>query len=294
MTPRTEPAGTAPEGDAAGPGSARTESAGAASEGHATGADGARLFRASDGLWSPTPVAAGPWAPGRLHGGAVAALMARRAQDVLGADRPLARLSTDFLGPLPALPLRIGVRTVRAGRSFGLVEVRAYADGTEVARASALGVRAADLPLPVPDAEPALPPRADGLPVRGVPEDVPSFNRDAVEITAVDDPANPHGASVWGRLAVGLTDPGPPPPWAAAVALADLAYGVGAVLPPDRYRSVNVDLAVHLLRPPSGDWIGLRARTRTGPGGRGAAEAVLLDDDGCFGTAAQTLLISEE
>ncbi|WP_406863611.1 thioesterase family protein [Streptomyces sp. HUAS MG47] len=270
-----------------------TERGGRAPGRRTTGTN-ARLFHASDGVWLPSPPAAGPWAPGRLHGGAVAALMAHHAQAALGTDRPLARLSADFLGPLPALPLELRTRVVRAGRSFGLVDVQVYADGAEVARASALGVRAAELPLPELPDEPALPPRAEGLAVYSAPSPEPSFNHDAVELLVVDDPANPHGGSAWARLGVGLTAPGPPSPWVAAVALADLTYGIGAALPPDRYRCVNVDLAVHFVRPPAGDWTGLRARTRTGPEGRGSAEAVLFDDEGCFGTAVQTLLISEE
>ncbi|MEU6809348.1 thioesterase family protein [Streptomyces sp. NPDC046831] len=254
----------------------------------------ASLFTEADGVWLPSPTAAGPWGADRLHGGAVAALMGHHAQRALGAGRALTRLSTDFLGPLPALPLQVRTHTLRAGRSFGLVDVRVSADGTEIARSSALGVRAAELPLPGLPGEPAPPPRASGLPSYEPGGGAPSFNRDAVRVTVVDDPANPHGGTAWARLETGLTGSDAAPPWAAAVALADLTYGIGAALPPDRYRCVNVDLTVHLLRPPVGEWIALRARTRTGPCGRGIAEALLLDDSGAFGRCVQTLLISEE
>ncbi|MCX4904251.1 thioesterase family protein [Streptomyces sp. NBC_00878] len=250
------------------------------------------LFRAADSLWAPSPVAAGPWRPGLLHGGAVAALLAHLAQRELG-ERPLTRISVDFLGPQPAQPLAAATRTVRAGRSFGLVDVLLTADGTDIARASALGVRDAATALPRLAQEPPMPHRTGGLLTHAPYGDEPSFNRDAVEVVVVDDPANPHGGSAWARLRTGVAGAAAPP-WLAAVALADLTHGIGAVLPPDRYHCVNLDLTVHLVRPPTGEWIALRARTRPGPGGTGVAETVLMDDAGAFGTAAQTLLITAD
>ncbi|MFI7502183.1 thioesterase family protein [Streptomyces sp. NPDC049687] len=252
------------------------------------------LFRAADGLWVPSPVATGPWRPDLLHGGAVAALLAFLAQRELGEEQPPARVSVDFLGPLPTRPLAAGTRTVRAGRSFGLVDVRLTADGAEIARAGALGVRDAATSLPQLAREPAMPPLTSGLLTHAPHGDAPSFNRDAVEVVMVDDPANPYGGSAWTRLLTGVAGTAAAPPWLAAVALADLTHGIGAVLPPDRYRCVNLDLTVHLVRSPTGEWIALRARTRPGPGGRGVAETVLMDDAGAFGMAVQTLLITEE
>lgn len=253
----------------------------------------APLFHRADGRYEPSASAAGPWHPERLHGGAVAALVADRAMEVLGEGRQLARLVVDFLGPVPATALCVTAEPVRTGRSFTLVDVRVTAGGAEVARASVMGVRTAetDLPARLPR-EPAAPPRESGW-VLHDDGGRPSFNRDAAEITLVDDPANACGGTAWARLRMPVSA-GPDRPELAAVALADLAHGIGAVLPPDRYRWVNLDLTVHLSRPPAGEWIALRARSRPGAVGRGTAEAVLLDHAGAFGSAVQTLLITKE
>ncbi|MEU3597690.1 thioesterase family protein [Streptomyces sp. NPDC006798] len=251
------------------------------------------LFRPADGGYEPTDLATGPWHAERLHGGAVAALAAHAAAAELGPERPLARICVDFLGPVPAAPLRVDVRPVRSGRSFAAVDVTITADGTPVATAGVLGIRraATDLPPGLPG-EPAAPPRDGGWALAD-PSDRPSFNRDATETVLVDDPDNPLGATAWARLRTTVAgEPGAPEQ--AAIALADLTHGIGAILPPDLYRWTNLDLTVHLIRPPVGEWIALRARTRPGVLGRGVAEAVLIDTAGEFGTAAQTLLITKE
>jgi hypothetical protein len=252
------------------------------------------LFRSGSTGYRPTTSAVGPWHPGRLHGGAVAALAAARATAVLGPKRPLGRITVDFLGPVPAEDLDTSVRPLRDGRSFAAVTVSLTAGGTPVARATAVGVRTADTALPprLPR-QPPVPPREEGWPL-GDPSDTPSFNRDATETVIVDDPANPFGGTAWTRLRSPVTEGGAVSGPAAAVALADLTHGIGALLPPDLYRWTNLDLTVHLLRPPRGEWIALRARTLPGGLGRGIAESTLLDPDGAFGTAAQTLLITKE
>lgn len=251
------------------------------------------LFHTVDGGYLPTSGAVGPWHAERLHGGAVAALAAARAIEALGEDRPLARICVDFLGPVPMAPLQVTVRPVRAGRSFGIVDVGITADGVEVARAGAVGVRQApaDPPAHLPR-EPAVPPREAGRTLYDMAER-PSFNRDAAETVIVDDPANPYGGTAWTRLRSAVLN-GSDAPELTAVALADLTHGIGAALPPDLYRWTNLDLTVHLVRPPAGEWIALRARTRPGALGRGIAESTLLDSAGAFGTAVQTLLITKE
>lgn len=254
----------------------------------------AALFHHEGGHYMPSASAAGPWNPEHLHGGAVAALVADRAMDVLGDGQQLGRLTVDFLGPVPAEPLRVEAQPARAGRSFSVVEVRVTAGGADVVRGVAVGLRkaATDLPAGLPQEDP-VPAREGGWPLRDNGRR-PSFNRDAAELVMVDDPANPMGGSVWARLRPDVLDATANRPEISAVALADLTHGVGAVLPPDRYRAINLDLTVHMVRPPTGEWIALRARSRPGTAGCGTAEAVLLDGRGAFATAVQTMLITKE
>ena len=44
-----------------------------------------------------------------------------------------------------------------------------------------------------------------------------------------------------------------------AAAAADFGNGVSGGLPYDRFTFINPDLTIHLLRPPVGEWIGMRA-----------------------------------
>lgn len=80
-------------------------------------------------------------------------------------------------------------------------------------------------------------------------------------------------------------------PSAFAVAIADFATGV--TRPDDWARPLvsgfpNPGLAISLTGAPSGDWIGLRARTRWSALGVGASAAELLDETDTFGMTLQS------
>ncbi|GAA1914895.1 thioesterase family protein [Streptantibioticus ferralitis] len=251
------------------------------------------LFAQRGGEFVAAAHARGPWGGERLHGAAVAMLVAEHARRQAGADRAPAKLSVDFLRPVPAAPLRVVASLARSGRSFDVVDTVVTAAGTPVARGSAVYLRTERLRLPdgLPDELPPPPPRA------GVrlcdPGEAVSFNRDAVEVRLVDDPSHPAGGTAWVRLRCPVLADTAVRPEQRAVAAAEFGYGTGATLAPDLYTCVNVDLTVHLHRPPAGQWIALRAVTRTGPTGGGAAETALLDHRGRIGFAVQTLLVSE-
>ncbi len=53
----------------------------------------------------------------------------------------------------------------------------------------------------------------------------------------------------------------------------------------------NLDLTLHVFRPPTGEWIGLDTRVSFGPGGVGLTSSVLHDPDGPFGTVNQALTV---
>ncbi len=253
-------------------------------------AHGEPLFTPRGEEFVPAPHATGPWDAGRLHGAAVALLVTWHTRRHVDARRALARFTVDFLRPVPAVPLRVAVCALRSGRSFDVLDALVTADGAAVARASLVYLRATG-PLTPPDGLPGDPPPA--APHTGVrlrdPGRTASFNRDAVELRLVDDPA----ATTWVRLRCPVLPGAAALPEQLAVAAAEFCYGTGAALAPDLYRCVNVDLSVHLHRPPTGRWVALRAVTHTGPTGGGTAQAALLDEAGRIGGAVQTLLVSE-
>jgi acyl-Coa thioesterase superfamily protein/acyl-CoA thioesterase superfamily protein len=259
----------------------------------------------SDGeRFIPTEHARGPWDPQALHGGAPAALLAAAFERMKpGAELGIGRLGFEFLRPIPAAPLTLSTRVLRAGRRVQELGGELHADEVLVCRASALRVQEvpADLPRPeapapeatAPPAPPPLPPPESGKPVSFALERSPGpgFGPTAMEMRWLDDPYAPGPGRVWMRLRHQLLPGEPLTPLARVAATADFGNGVGAALPFDRYLFINADLTIHLYRPAAGDWIGLDARTLLEAGGTGTAESVLHDTGGPIGRAFQTLVV---
>jgi len=83
-----------------------------------------------------------------------------------------------------------------------------------------------------------------------------------------------------------------PTPLERLLVMADAASGVSAALPWDSWPFVNVDLGIHLNRPPSGEWMSMGARTDIGPTGMGLCTSTLGDADGAIGVSTQSLLVA--
>ena len=54
---------------------------------------------------------------------------------------------------------------------------------------------------------------------------------------------------------------------------------------------INPDLTVHLLREPTGEWIGLDSTSHYSPTATGLAESALYDESGRVGRSVQSLFI---
>ena len=74
-------------------------------------------------------------------------------------------------------------------------------------------------------------------------------------------------------------------------AAADFGNGVSASLPYDDFVFINPDLTVHLLRPPVGEWVGMRTASYYGTAGAGMAESQLFDAVGRVGRSCQSLFV---
>lgn len=242
----------------------------------------------------PTGHARGPWDLGRLHGGAPGALIAEAVQE---EGYLVARLTLDFLGPVPLAPLTVSTRTTKLGRSFQIAEAELAAGGHVVVRAQAVRLRRGHVELPErPDQEPPpTPPQAgrrDPFPTRGGPGE--GFHLTAMEVRFVDGTGFGLGpAHAWFRLTRPLIDDEDASPLARAVAAADFGNGVSRIVDFDRYLFVNTDLTVHLHREPAGEWVMLDARTRLESHGAGLAHSTLYDEHGRLGMAAQSLFVAE-
>ena len=116
----------------------------------------------------PTDRARGPWSPNALHGGPVAALVARAAESYPGdEDFQLTRVTLELLRPVPMTPLGVTSRVAKPGRTVQLVDTVVEADGVEVAWARALRIRRASddrrVEPTVPEDDAPAPP--DGIPL---------------------------------------------------------------------------------------------------------------------------------
>ncbi|HTB49533.1 MAG TPA: thioesterase family protein [Solirubrobacteraceae bacterium] len=108
------------------------------------------IFVGDGDLFVPTEHARGPWDPRALHGGAPAALIAAAFERMQpGAELPFARLSFEFLRPVPMAPLTLSTRISRPGRRVQALEAELSAEGVPVCRASAL--RLVPVPGDLPD-----------------------------------------------------------------------------------------------------------------------------------------------
>ena len=240
----------------------------------------------------PTGHARGPWDPGQLHGGAPGALIAEAVQ---AEGYLVARLTLDFLGPVPLAPLTVAARTTKPGRSLQTAEAELSVDGQAVVRARAVRLRRGQVELPelAADGPPPAGPESghpDPFPTGRGPEE--GFHLTAMEIRFVDGDYGRGPARAWFRLARPLIDDEPASPLARLVAAADFGNGISRVVDFERYLFVNTDLTVHLHREPEGEWVLLDARTVLEPHGAGLARSTLSDERGQLGLAAQSLFVA--
>jgi hypothetical protein len=274
------------------------------------------IFVADGERFVPTEHARGPWDPGALHGGAPAALIASEFERMQpGEELRFARLSFEFLRPVPLAPLKLTTCISRPGRRVQALTAELEADGVTVCKASALRLVATPETLPelaLAQVEAAraraLDGPLDGQLVRFALDDTDhkSFASTAMEMRFLEGapPAGelpeldsgsrhvPSGAAqVWMRLRYPLLEDRPLTPLARLAATADFGNGVATVLPFEEYLFINADLTISLNRRPEGEWVALDARTLLHPNGVGWAESVLHDELGSVGRATQALVV---
>ncbi len=241
-----------------------------------------------------TELGRGPWDPHALHGGAPAALLAHLFERCEPQpDLRLARVTYEFVRPVPLGAMVASVRVTRPGRRVMLLDAAITADdGTEFVRARALRIRPSDVgehpsepvPFPGPDAG-----RDNDFDNAGLP----MFATDALEIRFVEGAfREPGSATAWFRLRRPIIAGVQITPLQRVAAAGDFGNGIASVLAWDKHLFINPDLTLYLEREPRGEWVGLRSQTRVALGGVGVAESTLWDLDGRIGRATQALLVS--
>lgn len=257
------------------------------------------LFEIDGDVLVPTPFARGPWSPDALHGGPVAALLAR-ALEALPAPGPMhpARLTVELLRPVPLAPLAVRAEVIRPGRKVQLADAVLSSGGTELARARLLRIRSERVELPGDAVRAAAAPPPFPAPAGRAPSRAPSrgehvaFHSHATEHVVVRGTWGEPGPIVdWIRLREPVIAGETASPLQRVAAVADFGNGVGSAVSFERYSFINPDLSIHLHRLPRGEWVCLEASTLAAEDGVALAESALWDERGRIGRSLQGVLL---
>jgi Thioesterase-like superfamily len=235
----------------------------------------------------------GPWSREHQHGGPPAALLVRAWERLAGEEALLARMTFDFLRPVPIAPLTVRVEVTRAGSQVRRLQgVLSTVEGTVVLQASALALRTAlVLPESIDDGA-----AAPGPPESAAPFQFPFFRdpvayHTSVETRLVRGTWGKGPVMAWMRPRVALVEGETPSPLQRLLVVADSASGLAVVIDPDRHTFINADLTVAVHRAPEGDWVGIDAATVAEAHGVGLTRARLWDAQGTIGVSLQNCLV---
>ena len=232
----------------------------------------------------------GPWSPKHQHGGPPAALIAHAAE-AMAPELTVARISLDFLRPVPIDRLAVRLTTLRAGGKVQrLVGTLLHGDAV-VAHAMLTLVRpiAVDVPPP-PSAETLLSPELSR------PFEFPFFREALGYHTAMESRlALGHfgrgRVAIWMRQRIPLIAGAVPSPVERVLVAADSGSGVSAGIEHASHTAINFDLTVSLHRPLHGEWVGLDSISTYEPSGLGLADTRVVDVRGPIGRALQGLVV---
>ena len=242
--------------------------------------------------FTSTPATAGPWSPDAQHGGPPAALLGRALEGIdEGTPRVIGRFTMDLLGPVPVAPVSVASSVLRPGRTVSLRQAELSDEsGRVVARAQGWAFPLSDGP-----AGPVV--RLEHGPSDGHHEDPPASWHtgylDSVEWNWVEGAVTrPGPAVVWMRPLIPLVPGEEMSPLQRLLTCVDSASGASAALDPTEWNFLNTELTVHVVRPPEGEWVCLKARTSLGGGAVGLAESEVYDEHGLVARSAQALLVT--
>ena len=251
------------------------------------------VFEGSDGRFVATELGRGPWDSRALHGGAPAALLVREFERLPASDGLcLARVTYEFMRPVPVGELEVRAEVARPGRRVQLLEATIVAGGVEVTRARALQIQEADAGDRLNGYAPPPPGPEHGRPADLRLPHSPMFFPDAIEILFVSGTWGGGPCTAWFRLHSPIVAGETPSALQRLAAAGDFGNGISATLSWDDYLYINPDLTLYVEREPVGEWICLESETRIAADGVGLAESVLYDERGRVGRATQALLVA--
>jgi hypothetical protein len=248
------------------------------------------------GTFEPTRATESPWASDAQHGGPPTALLAHVLRTRLGADgMRVARITNEFLGSIPRVPLTAQASVLRDGRRIRLVEASLLAEDKPVAIARAWQIATSGeggIPAEGLVAE-AAPPLPDAMTQKYFTGFRHWGYGESIEWRWVRGSYDSAGeAVVWARPRLPLVAGQPMHPLERILVVADSANGVSSALSPAQWLFIPPSITVTLHRYPEGDWVYLSAVSTLAPDGLGSTLGTLGDPAGPIGSVAQPLLVA--
>jgi hypothetical protein len=78
-----------------------------------------------------------------------------------------------------------------------------------------------------------------------------------------------------------------------AVQAADFASGVAQIVDMRQWTFINPEISLYFFRPPEGEWMLIRSRTRIGESGAGLTMATLSDQRGPYAEILQAMMFEK-
>jgi hypothetical protein len=272
--------------------------------GHPPDLPAAYYLPVGDDRYAATEATTSPWDDTAQHGGPPTALLAACIDEAVGrVDVRLARISLDFLGPMPRAEVRVAVEVLRPGRRTQLTEAVMWAGSRKVAVARAWHLAVAPIDTGGRDDADgdAGTGKGAGVPPRPDAQSQSFFDGDttwgygrATEWRTVSGGfgAVSGAAQIWTRVRIPLVVGRPLDGLTRLLIVADSANGVSAPYSLSEWLFIPPGVTVHIHRVPVGEWVLLQARSDPGVDGIGLTEGTLSDRTGRCATVTQPLLVA--
>jgi Thioesterase-like superfamily len=240
--------------------------------------------KSNTGDWLPSELAQGPFAG--LQGGAVAGLLVAEIEELVAAEQlgQVVGVSVSFYRPTPLEAVRTSIARVRMGRRASFIENSLRRKDGELCatvRTTVIQEEKLEVPNTLPE-EPLVDTSAFVLrkPVQA-PHGKPWF-MDTMQASVGGD------GTTWFKVQVPIIAGAGY--FSRALGPADWCHGINrpfklAVADP------NQDLAMHLVRAPRGEWLGIRATTQWQSNGTGLGYGTLCDVFGVVGVVSMSVAL---
>lgn len=249
------------------------------------------FFVMRDGVYLPTEVQRSPWNPSAQNGVGIGGLLMHLVEQAPSEGPMLnARMIIDIQSATAFAPTQGAFTVLRTGKRLQMVEATLAHEGNVTARGRLLRIRVAESPEYSPRDFAYDGP--NGLRERPRPLRVPLM-QDAMETRLAEGLVERSGRNaIWQRLRWNLIAGTTTSPMVHAAMMSDYGHGISNPIDRNCWNAPNVDISMHMVRAPEGEWLALFAETFLGGTGAGLTNMTLADSKGVFGHAHQSLYLA--